>query len=77
MASPSPGYSITLRVEVSSSYSATTELASAVADTGAAVTALDIVESRHDSDRRRRHLQHHRREARRGDRRGAQRPGRA
>ena len=48
MASPSPGYSITLRVEVSSSYSATTELASAVADTGAAVTALDIVESRHD-----------------------------
>ncbi len=49
MASPSPGYSITLRVEVSSSYSATTELASAVADTGAAVTALDIVESRHDS----------------------------
>ena len=29
-------------------YSATTELASAVADTGAAVTALDIVESRHD-----------------------------
>ena len=49
MASPSPGYSITLRVEVSSSYSATTELASAVAATGAAVTALDIVESRHDS----------------------------
>jgi malate dehydrogenase (oxaloacetate-decarboxylating) len=49
MASPSPGYSITLRVEVASSYSATTELASAVADTGAAVTALDIVESRHDS----------------------------
>ncbi len=48
MASPSPGYSITLRVEVSSSYSATTELASAVAATGAAVTALDIVESRHD-----------------------------
>lgn len=49
MASPSPGYAITLRVQVSSSYSATTELASAVAATGAAVTALDIVESRHDS----------------------------
>ena len=49
MPSPSPGYAITLRVEVSSSYSATTELASAVAATGAAVTALDIVESRHDS----------------------------
>jgi malate dehydrogenase (oxaloacetate-decarboxylating) len=48
MASPSPGYAITLRVEVSSSYSATTELASAIAATGAAVTALDIVESTHD-----------------------------
>ncbi len=48
MTNPSPGHSITLRVAVSSSYRATTELASAVADTGAAVTALDIVESSHD-----------------------------
>ncbi len=46
--SPSPGNAITLRVQSSSSYSATTELAWAVADTGAQVTAFDIVESRHD-----------------------------
>ena len=46
--SPSPGNAITLRVQSRSSYSATTELASAVADTGAQVTALDIVESHHD-----------------------------
>src|SRR6476469_4551084 len=49
MATPSPGYSITLRVAVSSSAGSTTDLASAVADTGAAVTALDIVESSHDA----------------------------
>jgi malate dehydrogenase (oxaloacetate-decarboxylating) len=48
MSKPSPGHSITLRVAVASSYRATTELASAVADTGAAVTALDIVESSHE-----------------------------
>ena len=47
--SPSPGYSITLRVAVSSSAGSTTDLASAVAETGAAVTALDIVESSHDA----------------------------
>ena len=46
--SPSPGYSITLRVAVSPSAGSTTDLASAVAETGAAVTALDIVESSHD-----------------------------
>jgi len=47
--SPSPGYSITLRVAVSSRADSTTDLASAVAETGAAVTALDIVESSHNS----------------------------
>jgi malate dehydrogenase (oxaloacetate-decarboxylating) len=47
--SPSPGYSITLRVAVSSTAGSTTDLASAVAETGAAVTALDIVESSHDA----------------------------
>ena len=47
--SPSPGYSITLRVAVSSSAGSTTDLASAVAETGAAMTALDIVESSHDA----------------------------
>ena len=46
---PQPRYSITLRVAVSSSAGSTTDLASAVAETGAAVTALDIVESRHDA----------------------------
>jgi malate dehydrogenase (oxaloacetate-decarboxylating) len=47
--SPSPGYSITLRVAVSVTAGSTTDLASAVAETGAAVTALDIVESSHDA----------------------------
>ena len=46
---PSPGYSITLRVAVNSAAGSTTDLASAVAATGAAVTALDIVESSHDA----------------------------
>ncbi len=49
MATPSPGYSITLRVAVSATAGSTTELASAVSATGAAVTALDIVESSHDA----------------------------
>jgi malate dehydrogenase (oxaloacetate-decarboxylating) len=35
-------------VQSRSSYSATTELASAVADSGVQVTALDMVESHHD-----------------------------
>ncbi len=49
MPSPSPGYSITLRVDAPSSFTATSELAAAVASAGAAVTALDVVESRPDS----------------------------
>ena len=49
MPSPSPGYSITLRVDAPSSFTATSELAAAVSSAGAAVTALDIVESRHDA----------------------------
>jgi malate dehydrogenase (oxaloacetate-decarboxylating) len=48
MANPSPGYSITLRVEAPSSFSATSELAAAVGAAGAAVTALDVVESHHE-----------------------------
>ncbi|GAB3749789.1 NAD-dependent malic enzyme [Microlunatus parietis] len=48
MNSPSPGYSITLRVEVAATAGSTTDLASAVAETGAPVTALDIVESSHE-----------------------------
>ncbi|WMY78606.1 NADP-dependent malic enzyme [Citricoccus sp. I39-566] len=49
MAAPSPGYSITLQVETPVSFTATTDLAAAVAEAGAAVTALDVVESHHSS----------------------------
>jgi hypothetical protein len=45
MANPSPGNSITLRVEAPSSFTATSELAAAVAVAGAAMTALDVTES--------------------------------
>jgi malate dehydrogenase (oxaloacetate-decarboxylating) len=48
MASNSPGYAITLRVEVSPESSSTASLAQAVIDTGAALTALDVVESSHE-----------------------------
>ena len=48
MATPSPGHSITLRVQTSATFSATSDLAGAVAETGAAVTALDVVESSHE-----------------------------
>ncbi len=48
MASPSPGNSITLRVEAPSSFTATSELAAAVAAAGAAITALDVTESHHE-----------------------------
>ena len=47
--SPSPGNSITLRVQAPSGFNSTSELAAAAASAGAAVTALDIVESTHDS----------------------------
>src|SRR6478752_931212 len=49
MANPSPGNSITLRVEAPSSFSATSELAAAVGAAGAAITALDVTESRHET----------------------------
>ncbi|KAB1656748.1 NAD-dependent malic enzyme [Pseudoclavibacter chungangensis] len=48
MANPSPGYSITVRVEAPSNYQVTSELAAAVGAAGAQVTALDVVESHHD-----------------------------
>ncbi|MGF9662134.1 NAD-dependent malic enzyme [Arthrobacter crystallopoietes] len=48
MATPSPGYSITLRVETPANFTATSELAAAVAGAGASVTALDVTESHHD-----------------------------
>ncbi|WP_309072581.1 NAD-dependent malic enzyme [Arthrobacter sp.] len=49
MASPSPGYSITLRVQAPSSFTTTAELAAAVGSAGASITALDVTESHHDS----------------------------
>ncbi|MDQ0728017.1 NAD-dependent malic enzyme [Microbacterium sp. W4I20] len=45
MASPGPGNSITLRIDAPSNFSVTSELAAAAAEAGAAVTALDVVES--------------------------------
>src|SRR4051794_20254295 len=49
MANPSPGNSITLRVAAPSSFTATSELAAAVGAAGAAITALDVSESHHET----------------------------
>jgi malate dehydrogenase (oxaloacetate-decarboxylating) len=48
MASTSPGYSITIRVEVPAGGTATAALTSAVGSAGGALTALDVVESQTD-----------------------------
>jgi malate dehydrogenase (oxaloacetate-decarboxylating) len=48
MPSPSPGYSITVRVQAPITPGATGDLATAVAKAGGAVTALDVVESHYD-----------------------------
>ena len=48
MAIPSPGYSITVRVEVPAAANATAALTAAVASAGGALTALDVAESRTD-----------------------------
>ncbi|KLU11478.1 NADP-dependent malic enzyme [Kocuria sp. SM24M-10] len=45
MATPSPGYSMILRVQAPAGLTVTSELATAAATAGAAVTALDVVES--------------------------------
>lgn len=45
MAAPSPGYSITLRVAAAVGRTSTSDLVAAAAATGAAITALDVVES--------------------------------
>jgi malate dehydrogenase (oxaloacetate-decarboxylating) len=45
MATPSPGYSMILRVQAPAGLTVTSELATAAARAGAAVTALDVVES--------------------------------
>ncbi|MBL3687739.1 NAD-dependent malic enzyme [Leucobacter zeae] len=48
MANPSPGYSVTIRIEAPSGYSVTSELVTAAGQAGAQVTALDVVESHSD-----------------------------
>jgi malate dehydrogenase (oxaloacetate-decarboxylating) len=48
MSVPSPGYSITVRVEAPASSGTTGGLASAIGGAGGALTALDVVESHHD-----------------------------
>lgn len=45
MATPSPGYSMVLRVEAPATFNSTSEITTAAAAAGAQVTALDIVES--------------------------------
>ena len=49
MSAPSPGYSITLRVEAPASSRATGELTAAIGAAGGVLTALDVTESRPDS----------------------------
>ncbi|WP_067434182.1 NAD-dependent malic enzyme, partial [Nocardioides jensenii] len=48
MATPSPGYAVTVRVDTPSSAGATGRLVAAVAAAGGAVTALDVAESHAD-----------------------------
>jgi malate dehydrogenase (oxaloacetate-decarboxylating) len=48
MPSPSPGYSITVRVQAPTTPGVTGDLATAVAKAGGAVTALDVAESHYD-----------------------------
>ncbi len=48
MPAPSPGYSITVRVELPAGSTATSALTGAVGSAGAALTALDVAESRTD-----------------------------
>ncbi|NYI45332.1 malate dehydrogenase (oxaloacetate-decarboxylating) [Nocardioides aromaticivorans] len=49
MATPSPGYALTVRVETPSSAGATGSLVAAVAAAGGSVTALDVAESHADT----------------------------
>jgi malate dehydrogenase (oxaloacetate-decarboxylating) len=49
MPAPSPGYSITVRVETPASVSATGALTTAIGSAGGVLTALDVVESHHDA----------------------------
>ena len=50
MATPSPGYSIIVKVQAPSTFTATSDLTAVVAEAGAAITALDIVDASHESN---------------------------
>lgn len=50
MSSPSPGYSIIVQVQAPATFTATSDLAAVVAEAGAAITALDIVDASHQSN---------------------------
>ena len=58
MSTPSPGYSITVRVEAPAAAGTIGDLTTAVGKAGGVVTALDVVESHGRPPRRRRHLRH-------------------
>ena len=49
MSTPSPGYAVTLRVELPATADYTGGITAAVSSAGAALTALDVVESTHNS----------------------------
>lgn len=48
MATPSPGYSIIVQVQAPTTFTATSDLTAVVAEAGAAITALDIVDASHE-----------------------------
>ncbi|GAA2029821.1 NAD-dependent malic enzyme [Yaniella flava] len=50
MATPSPGYSIIVKVQAPATFTATSDLTAVVAEAGAAITALDIVDASHESN---------------------------
>src|SRR5699024_10552585 len=47
---PSPGYSIIVKVQAPATFTATSDLTAVVAEAGAAITALDIVDASHESN---------------------------
>ena len=49
MSRPTPGHAITMRVAAPAGFNATSELAAAAASAGAEITALDVIESTHQS----------------------------
>jgi len=49
MSTPSPGYAVTIRVDLSATSDSTGGLTAAVSNAGAVLTALDVVESTHNS----------------------------